>query len=86
MADKIKSDAKPYTAEELGGLLYLWSNELNEIANTVQGSLYQMTEEERGKALKATPVIDKVTKLKLRRVSKEIRELLKEDFLDVQNF
>lgn len=61
----------PYTVEELVDLIWLWSGELSEIANAVQGSGTEPTTN-----VKATPQIDKVTRLKLRRVSREIGEML----------
>jgi len=61
----------PYTVEEMIGLLWLWSGELSEIANAVQGSGVEPTAN-----VKATPQIDKVMRLKLRRVSREVGEML----------
>lgn len=61
----------PYTVDEMVGLLWLWSGELSEIANAVQGSGIEPTTN-----VKATPQIDKVMRLKLRRVSREIGEML----------
>jgi len=61
----------PYTVDEMIGLLWLWSGELSEIANGVQGSGAEPTAH-----VQATPAINKIMKLKLRRVSKEIAEML----------
>jgi hypothetical protein len=61
----------PYTVDEMVGLLWLWSGELSEIANAVQNSGAEPTAN-----VKATPQIDKVMRLKLRRVSREVGEML----------
>lgn len=61
----------PYTVEEYTGLLWLWSTELSDLANAVNNSGADPTAN-----VKATPMIDKVMRLKLRRVSREIGEML----------
>lgn len=52
----------PYTVSEVVGLLWLWSSELNGLANDMQNE----------------HPTDKLMLLKMKRVSREITELIKE--------
>lgn len=61
---------EPYTSRELIDLLWLWSGELSNVANDVNGSLQGED------AMDDTVDLSAIEKLKLRRVSKEINELL----------
>lgn len=61
----------PYTVDEMQGLLWLWSSELSEIANAINGAGLDPEQ-----AVKTTPEITAVMKLKLKRVSREVGEML----------
>ena len=71
MASRADTTTLPYTNDELQGLLWLWSGELSQIASDVNNSGLDPDQH-----VKATPEISKVMRLKLRRVSREIGEML----------